>query len=59
MKDEIQHIIPASLPFGLDDKIFSDTDEEGNIIGPDYSYNDFIERIKMISGVSEDLMGKA
>jgi len=58
MEEKIQEIIPVILPFGCDAKIFSNTDEDGNIVGPPFSYNDFIQACKDIAGVSEDLMGK-
>jgi len=58
MNEEILSIIPTELPFSLDDKIFVDTDDEGNVLGLPYSYNDFLKNIEDISGVSEDLMGK-
>ena len=56
--DEIQEIIPPALPFSLDKKIFQCTDPEtGEIIGEKYSYNDWLQEIKNISGVNEDLLG--
>lgn len=55
--DEIQPIIPSPFPFDVNDKIFSCTDDEGNIIGEPYSYNDFIQEIKDISGINEELLG--
>ena len=57
-EEEIEEIIPFSLPFDPDDNIFSTHDDEGNEIGPPYSYNDFVKEIMKISGVSEDLLGK-
>lgn len=53
--EELEKINPPTLPYGLDEKIFHDTDEDGNTIEPPYSYNDFLERIKNISGVNSDL----
>jgi hypothetical protein len=56
MDNEIQKIIPPPLPFSLDEKIFVVTDEEtGEAIGEPYSYNDFIQTIKDISGINPDL----
>lgn len=58
LSDEILQIKPPPLPFNENDKIFNCIDEEGNIIGDTYSYNDWIQKIKDISGVSEELLGK-
>ncbi len=55
---EILEIIPCALPFGLDDKIFYNIDEEGNPIGEPYSYNDSVQLINSISGVNNDLCGE-
>jgi len=57
MNQEIEKIIPPPLPYALDDKIFNYTDEEENIISDPYSYNDWIQKIKDISGVNEELLG--
>jgi len=57
MDEEIQMMIPAPLPFSVDKKIFFITDEEtGETIGEPYSYNDFIQNIKDISGVNLDFL---
>lgn len=57
--DEIENIIPPPLPFSLDAKIFKSHNEEtGEVIGDPYSYNEWVEQLKNISGISEDLMGK-
>lgn len=53
----IMPISPPNPPFGDDDKIFNQTDDEGNIIGGPYSYNEFVQKLKDVSGVNEDLMG--
>jgi hypothetical protein len=50
---EIFSIDPLTFPFSKDDKIFNSVDEDGNIIGEKYSYNDWIKRIEDISGVSD------
>lgn len=55
--DNIIPIISLPLPFNTSDKIFSVTDENGNIIGDKYSYDDFIQEIKDISGVNPELLG--
>jgi hypothetical protein len=54
---EILEISPLPLPFDANDKIFLCTDEEGEIIGESYSYNDWIEKIKNIARINEDLIG--
>lgn len=56
--DDILEITPSELPFNRDDKIFVYTDEYGNIVGDNYSYNDWINQIKNMSGINQDLMGK-
>jgi hypothetical protein len=59
MSDEcdIELIIPLSLPFDIDDKIFNCVDEEtGQVIGEPYSLNDWIDNIKNISGINEGLL---
>lgn len=50
-------IDPLPLPFNAYDKIFYCNDAEGNKIGEPYSYNDFMQQIKDMSGVSPELMG--
>ncbi len=56
-KEEWDEMIkPPNLPFNLDEKIFNYTDEEGNIIGEPYSYNDWIQKIIDMSGVNEELL---
>lgn len=55
---DIEPIIPPKLPYELDEKIFYPTNDEGEIIGEPYSYNDWVNKIKMISGVNEDLLGE-
>jgi hypothetical protein len=57
MNNDTQEIIPISLPFDTDDKIFTTFDEKGNIMEEPYSYNEFIQMFKDISGVSEELLG--
>lgn len=56
--NEIEPITPLPLPFSMDEKIFVPTDEEGNRIGENYSYNDWLKEIDNISGINEELMGK-
>jgi hypothetical protein len=56
--DQIQEIIPPALPYGLEDKVFQDCDDEGNHIGMPYSYNDAIRILQSFAGVNEDLIGK-
>lgn len=56
---EIEKITPLPLPFDENEKIFNFTDDEGNLIGEPYSYNDWLKMITDISGVSEDLMGES
>lgn len=57
LHEEILPIIPPSLPFGLDDKIFhhinEDSDEEYR---EPYSLNDFSQSIKDIAGVNPELL---
>jgi hypothetical protein len=48
--------IPA-ITYSLDDEVFINTDDEGNIIGEPYSYNEYIERVKSYSGINEELLG--
>ncbi len=55
--DKILTITPLPFPFDEDEKIFRFTDEEGNEIGEPYSYNDWIQKIKDISGISQELLG--
>jgi len=55
---DIQPIIAIPLPYSVDEKIFNRTDEDGEVIGKPYSYNEWIEEIKNISGVNESLLGK-
>ena len=55
--DDILPIVPQNLPYNLDDKIFYNTDDEGNIIGDKYSYNDQIKWLENISGVSKEFLG--
>ena len=55
--EEIEGIILTRLPFSMDDKIFMCSDE-GEPIGEPYSYNEWLEMIKDISVVSEDLLGE-
>ncbi len=58
---QIEPITPHDLPFSSDEKIFSgchDECEENCCIHEKYSYNDWLDLIKSISGVSEDLIGK-
>jgi hypothetical protein len=57
MNNEILEIIPPKLPFDVNEKIFNSMDEEGNIIGESYSYNDYIKFINDISGINDDLLG--
>lgn len=61
MNDEIQEMTPLSLPFDPDDKIFyhsyeDEDDEEENEIGEPYSYNEWIQKIKDMSGVNEEFL---
>lgn len=53
--DEIEKIVPPKLPFDLNEKIFQNTDDEGNLIGKPYSYEEWFDEIKSLSGVSKDL----
>ena len=56
--DNILRIDPIPFPFDLDDKRFHRVDEEtGEEIGEPYSYNDWLNEIRNISGVNEDLLG--
>ena len=58
MSEEIELIIPPMLPFGENDKIFYNTDEEtGDPIGEPYSYNDSVINLRNISGINEELLG--
>lgn len=50
--------LESQLPFGLDDKIFYFHDEDGNHIGEPYSYNDYLQKLKDISGVNPELCGE-
>lgn len=59
MDDEILGINSLPLPYKLDAKIFHNFDEDGNIIGEPFSYNDMIKEIENISGVNIDLLGKS
>jgi hypothetical protein len=45
---EIPNIEEYLQPYGLDDKIFQPTDDEGNVIGEPYSYNDHIKRMNLL-----------
>ncbi len=54
MMDDILPVNPLPLPFNEDDKIFSYLDDEGQVISEPYSYNDWIQEIKNISGVNQD-----
>ena len=58
-KKEILEIISPDLPFDLDEKRFQRVDDEGNIYGEPYSYNDMILNLEAMSAVNEDLMGPA
>ena len=51
-------ISPIPLPFDADGKIFCSCDDDGNQIGEKYSYNDFMNEIESISGLSEKLFGR-
>lgn len=56
--NEIEPIVPLSLPFNTNDKIFNIVNEETDeIIGEPYSFNDFLQKIHDISGINEDLLG--
>lgn len=57
--DEILEIIPCTSPFKTDEKIFFVLDEEGNISGEKYSLDEWIEIIKNISGINEELLGRS
>lgn len=58
--DEIQIITPPAFPFSDDEKILCDVDEEsGERLGSFYSYNQWLQRIKDISGVTPDLLGNS
>ncbi len=58
MNDEIEQITPPNFPYLMEEKIFTPTDEEGNAIGENYSYNDWLKKIEDISGINYDLLGK-
>lgn len=58
MMDDIIPIKPQPLPFSLDDKIIQTVDDEGNVIGDPYSYNDWVALIESISGVNKEFLGK-
>jgi hypothetical protein len=55
----MRRINPPPLPFDPDKKIFFQTDDEGNVIGAPYSYNEWVQRLNDISGVDEEMLGKA
>lgn len=56
--NEIKKIVPSALWFDPNEKIFQMIDEETEeAIGDPYSYNDWIQSLMDISGVSEDLLG--
>jgi hypothetical protein len=54
---EYKSISPAQLPFDIDEKIFCNADPEtGELFSEErYSYNDFIKKIKSLSGINEAL----
>ena len=54
--DIIERIIPPPLPYGLDDKIFGNYDDEGNLLGELYSYNDAVKQIKSMSNLNSDFL---
>jgi len=54
MNDEIESIIPLPFPFDKNEKIFNRYDEDGEVIGETYSYNDFMQEIMDIYGVNKD-----
>jgi hypothetical protein len=58
MDDEILEIFPIPLPFSVNEKIFHLCDEDGNKIGEPFSYNDWLDKFKGISGVNEELVGR-
>jgi len=55
MNDEMQCLVTLELPFDPNEKIFNSVDEDGKALGDPYSYNDFLEEMKNISGISRDL----
>ena len=60
--NNILEITPPPLPFDPDDKIFSTCDEDcrSNCAKhPKVSYNDQLKQFESITGISEDLLGKA
>lgn len=57
--DDIEPIMCTPPPFGLDDKIFYINDEDGNCLDGPFSYNDCIQMIKNVSGVSPELLGES
>jgi hypothetical protein len=58
MNEEILELTPLPLPHNYDEKMFQDCDEEtGEPIGELYSYSDWVQRIKDISGINDDLLG--
>ena len=59
MINEILEIIPLPPPYKLDDKVFKYCMCEEECDCPLESYNDFLQRIKDISGISPDLLGGA
>lgn len=58
MSEEILEIPELHLAISMDDKIFNCWDDEGNVIGEPYSYNDWLQMIRDTSGVNEQLMGR-
>ncbi len=63
-KEEAKEMFPASIgdPIHFDEnaKIYCEVDENtGEVLGEPYSFKDWLDRIKNISGVNEELMGKS
>lgn len=50
--NDILFIEALPFPYDPDAKMFNSYDEEGNVIGEPFSYNEWIQHIKDISGVT-------
>lgn len=55
---EIMEITPPPLCFDENAKIFFTVDEDTGEVLENYSFNEWLEKIKNISGINEDLIGK-
>lgn len=57
--EELLELPPYPFPFNPDAKDYYYVNEDGEVAGEPYSYNDLLARLKAISGVNEELMGPA